>query len=166
VTGHEVTTLVEMMRALWPHMRILTARQEGIYAAVLEPFEAALVTAAVQTMYYDGDRFAPTAGQIRKRVADLADDAPDWDEAWAEINVAIRAVQSRGIRPQDCAFTHSVVLETVDNMGWPTLLHTYVDQQHVTHAQLRTAYEAARKRHRDTLLYGPLPSPRTRRLTR
>lgn len=69
------------LRARWPEATFPKA-SVVIYGKDLEDLDAAHVRAAVVAHDRDGERFPPTAGQIRARVIELARDDPEWSDVF------------------------------------------------------------------------------------
>ena len=77
----------------WPHspMPEETIRKWGEDLADLD---AEAVTATIEVLYREGREFAPNAGVIRKRLAELIVDVPEWSWVVTELRSAhSRAVQ-------------------------------------------------------------------------
>jgi hypothetical protein len=74
----QITQLLEDMLGRWPHSDVSSGATIDRYTRDLAPVAAEHALAAVETIYRDGERFAPSGAAIVQRIADLALDAPDW----------------------------------------------------------------------------------------
>lgn len=70
----DAMTLVGVIQRRWTHSDPVDSE----YIDELASVHADHAFAAVDSWYRDGERFAPSAGQIIGRIADLALDMPDW----------------------------------------------------------------------------------------
>lgn len=77
MTRGEWLEIAAMMAANWPHRPMPDASLAKFYADLKE-FEAADVQAAVEALYRDGREFPPSGAQIRGRLLEHDDDAPDF----------------------------------------------------------------------------------------
>lgn len=83
MTPAEVKKLVAKIIRRWPHSDMPPVEE---YVADLEMVQAEHAHAAADTIYRDGEKFAPNGAQIIGRIADLALDAPPWGRVKAEID--------------------------------------------------------------------------------
>lgn len=116
MTLSETSTVVAMVRMLWPHSN-LGEDPAGIVAvwhSMLLTADAAAVEETVRELAQTGREHAPPVGVIVSRLAERATSAPDWDEAWAEIERLKwrfnTAFPDRQVPPAD-RFSHRLLAE-------------------------------------------------------
>jgi len=80
---------VQEIRALWPQVTIGDATIAAWYREV-EDLDGDHVRAAIVTWSRDGKEWPPLGGQLRRRVAELSLDIPDW----ATVLEQLRLIQS------------------------------------------------------------------------
>jgi hypothetical protein len=85
------TEIAAEIRARWPEATFPKVTVT-VYGNDLEDLDAVHVQAAVRAHDRAGERFPPTAGQIRKMVVELARDDPEW----ADVFRALRKLNSAG----------------------------------------------------------------------
>lgn len=150
MTFEETTQVAAMVRLLWPHSKMDPGTPD-VWHPFLAPFDLADVEAAVREIVTAGRDHAPLIGQIVKTLSERAIDAPDWDEAWREIDQLIRRYGYMRTPPTQ-AFSHPAVAAFA-RPAWRDLCAGPATgtKEHGTHyAQQREAYQALRTRvHRD-----------------
>lgn len=87
MTLQQVGDVIAMVRMLWPHSQLGDdpAAVAAVWHSMLATADAAEVEATVRELAQTGREHAPPVGVIVARLAERLTDAPDWDEAWAEI---------------------------------------------------------------------------------
>lgn len=135
MTEAEWIEVVKELRAQWPHSEIPKATIAAWYRDVADlPFEQ--VMAAARTFARDGVEWVPTGGKLRKRVAELVLDAPDWSEVLEQLREIQRApvekvgrllnpddldadVEVEILRPRDAvvARTHPMIVAFLLHVG-------------------------------------------------
>ena len=80
MTRSEWMEIAAMMAANWPH-RPMPDAALAKYFADLKDFDAADVQAAAEALYRDGREFPPNGAQIRARLLEHDEDAPDFADA-------------------------------------------------------------------------------------
>lgn len=150
MTYPETCKLVAAVQALWPHQALPTD-SPSVWHSVLERFEYEAADAAVREFAVQGRDFAPLVGQVVQLLTERVTDAPEWDEAWAEIRRLMRryspALPGREVPPGD-AFSHELVAAFA-RPAWAELCMGPAPgtRDHGTHyAQQRDAYNAMRGR--------------------
>lgn len=76
--------IVQRLRASWPHSP-LPDETIAVWWEEVEDLPADQVASALRTFIREGREFAPTGGMLRKRVTELALDAPEWGRALASL---------------------------------------------------------------------------------
>lgn len=120
----------------------LTPEAVDVYVLFLLDIESREATAAIAD-WIATERRMPKVADIRERVASKAGTlAPDVDEAWSEVQRAIRRFGR--YRADDVTWSHPVVADAVRTMGWSVLCDS--TNPGVERAHFTRFYEAARKR--------------------
>ncbi|WP_434689760.1 replicative helicase loader/inhibitor [Hungatella sp. SB206] len=107
------------------------------------PFPAAM---AALKKYALSNKFPPTISELRTYAADLMENRiPDADEAWGEVNKAIRRY---GYMNEAAALDNfsDPVRRAVENIGWQNICQSPYEQVNTLKAQFRGAYEAEYRR--------------------
>lgn len=163
MTRDEFRGVTRLLVASWPAAAPLG--QDALAAAwdVLGGLEAEAVLTAVRTFVRDGERFQPTAGQVYRRIVDIADDSPPWEWAWMELSRLARN-HGRCARPAEIPWSHPLIAETATTIDWEQMFDTARDV--AGQGFVRRIYEALREeRHRRARYTGLAVPPRTLRLT-
>jgi hypothetical protein len=130
---------------------------------VLGGMGAEVVLTAVRTFVRDGERFQPTAGQVYRRAADLADDSPPWEWAWMELSRLART-HGQCARPSEITWSHPLIAETATTIDWGQMFETGREQ--AWQGFVRRIYEALREQRQRRVRYAGLAvPPRNLRLT-
>lgn len=166
MTRSEVAELLTVVRLLWPHSDLDggdPGRTVRVWLSVLERVEPAEADGAVRELLATGREHAPTVGVVVQMIARRREDAPDWDEAWPEVQAMIRR---RGMyrppAPED--FSHAMV-GVFATRAWAELCHGPAEGTSAfgTHyAQQREAYRALAGRARRDASLGMVGAPRAR----
>jgi hypothetical protein len=92
MTREQTAGVVAMIRVLWPHSQLGgdPAAVLGVWHAMLGDLDVNDAEAAVRELAAQGREHAPPAGVVVKTAAERATEAPEWDEARAEILTAVR----------------------------------------------------------------------------
>jgi hypothetical protein len=117
VTRDDFRGVTRLLMASWPAAGSLG--QDAMAAAydVLGGLDLEPVLTAVRTFVRDGERFQPTAGQVYRRVLDLADDSPPWEWAWMELSRQART-HSPLTPPVEIPWSHPLLAETAATIDW------------------------------------------------
>lgn len=114
---------VQELRALWPQAEIPDATIGAWYREV-EDLPGEQVRAAIITFSRDGDEWPPSGGKIRKRVAQLALDIPDWGEVLEQLRLIQRtpaAMATGELIPQEGGADLAVIAHPRDGV----IAHTH-----------------------------------------
>jgi hypothetical protein len=144
VTDDQFEEFVAVYRAYWPDAAPLGPATLVIWRQKVDQVEERALVAALETLFHDGAHFAPALSELVRRAHDLADDTPDWDEAWAEIRAAA-AEHGRLADWRELPWSHPVVAEAVGLIGWRDLCDIEAGDTTFA-AQARRAFESARRR--------------------
>jgi hypothetical protein len=90
MTWEQWLEIAAELRARWPEATF-PKTSVVVYGNDLEDLDAMHVRAAVVSHDRAGERFPPTAGQIRDRIVELARDDPEWADAFAALQRLVRA---------------------------------------------------------------------------
>ena len=134
----EWAALVSRIRALWPQAEIPDATAEVWFESVAD-VPAAEAKAAVDALARDGERFPPTGGMIRAKVAALGRDDIDWGEAWQ----LAKKAGLKGDEAEAQAWLQArspAAAETVRRLCGPVLTYL-LDEEMAVRAQFRMLYE-------------------------
>lgn len=141
MTPQEWADLGQHITARWPHqpppMESLAAWYEDV-----KDLPAVQVRAAIAAMARDGREFPPTGGMLRRRVFELAVDAPTFGDAWSSI---LRAVAKFGhMRGAEAlawlAERHVLYPALARQVGWREICLS--EAPDVIRGQARRIYEA------------------------
>ncbi len=146
---------------MWPHQPTLPAAVAESYT-LLADLTAEQVRTAVDALHLDGREFAPSAGHIRQKIADLEEPSQVWGEVWSEIQHAISAFGSY-YNHEAIPWSTPNVAELVGLKDWGYLCTT-TDPQSVVEAQTRELWESLRARRVQNRAYEPLHAAGLRRL--
>lgn len=152
-----IDKIVRRVSANWPHSPWPNATIAKVYDEVRE-FPADQVLAAVEALYRDGERFAPSGGMILGKLADLTDDAPDWGEAWAVLRRALRhsVVYDLPRVRAELEQAHPAIRQFAEEVGLRSLPDVSADA--AAFAQARERYRAIVGRRRRDLTYRGIPA--------
>lgn len=138
MTASESVRVVSKLQAAYPQREVTPATTQ-VYAEALAdlPLDEALAAVAeiVATC-----RWFPTISEIRERVAEARCGAPEPDQAYAEVRVAVRS-HGRARLPQ---WSHPAIAEAVRSIGWSALCDS--ERPGVERAHFLSAYKATRER--------------------
>ncbi len=149
------------MNTFWPHQPTGPDAVEQGYGLIAD-LSADQVNTAVGALLMDGCEFAPSVGQIRKKVAELDEPRQVWGEVWSEILHAI-AVFGSYRDPETINWSTPNVAEVVRLRTWAYLCTT-TDPLSVVEAQAREVWENLRARRIQDRAYEPLEAAGLRRL--
>jgi len=145
----------------WPHQPALpVAVAEGY--DLLADLEAEQIAMAVEALALDGREFSPSAGQIRRKIAEMQEPHQIWGEVWYEIQ---RAITGHGSyeAAETIEWSTPNVAELVRLKGWQYLCTT-TDPQSVVEAQAKQTWEELRDRRIRDRAYKALQVASMRRL--
>lgn len=164
MTLQDTQGIAAMVRLLWPHS-VMAPKTPEVWHPFLERLNRDEVEAAVRELAAGGREHAPPIGVIVQAAADRATDVPTWDEAWAEIDHAIRRRGSyRPPEPND--FSHPVIGAFAIPV-WTELCGGPAPGTRdfgIHYAQQRDAYNALRNRAQRDVGLVAVGAPRRRRL--
>jgi len=149
------------MNTFWPHQPTGPDAVEQGYALIAD-LGAEQVTTAVGALLLDGCEFAPSVGQIRKKVAELDEPRQVWGEVWNEIQHAIARFGGY-YDVEAIRWSNANVADLVRLKDWDYLCTT-TDPQSVVEAQTRELWESLRARRIQDRAYEPLEAAGLRRL--
>lgn len=169
MTPAEVSNVLAMVRMLWPHSNLGDDPKAvaAVWHSMLVKTEAADVEATVRELAQTGREHAPPVGVIVSRLAERQTDAPDWDEAWEEIDrLKWRfhpAFPDRSVPPAD-RFSHPLIAAFAIP-AWRELClgpAPGTGDFGTFYAQQREAYRAMRARSERSVGLGVVGAPRLR----
>lgn len=111
------------IRARWPHAD-LPDSTIAVWREAVKDLPVEQVMAAIEVIYRDGREFPPNGGQIRKKVMELRDDAPQWGEVWrwvrkAQMKAPAFAGDTDGRDPFLREKGHDLAADFMAHIGWP-----------------------------------------------
>jgi hypothetical protein len=149
------------INTMWPHQPTLpTAVADGY--DLLADLDAEQIARAVQALILDGREFSPSAGQIRRKIAEMEEPPQIWGEVWYEIQKAISHHGSYS-NPESIEWSNPNVAELVRLKGWQYLCTT-TDPLSVVEAQARQVWDDLRERRMRERAYAPLQGDTLHRL--
>lgn len=168
MTKGEVATVLGTVRMAWPHSKLSAGNETAaqlvdFWHSMLEPYPAALVEEALREMVAGGREHAPLIGSIVAVVSERVVDAPEWDQAWAEVVGLVHRFGSYRVPPVE-AFSHEAVAAFAIP-AWTELCMGPAPgtNGYGTHvAQQREAYKALRARATRDVGLHVLGAPRAR----
>src|SRR5258708_18073006 len=145
----------------WPHQPSLpTAVADGF--DLLADLDANQIAKAVEALVLDGREFSPSAGQIRRKIAEMEEPPQIWGEVWHEIQSAISRYGSYH-DAEAIQWSTPHVAELARLKRWPYLCTT-TDPSSVVEAQAKQTWEDLRDRRIRDRAYQPLEGTTVRRL--
>lgn len=158
MTAREWARIAAVMQARW-HSEVLAPSTLAQYGKDLEDMPARHVEIALDTLARDGARFAPKAGEVRRRIFELWLAPPDWPTVMAETRRCLargervyregRFTDERAARLELC---HPLIRLFVRIVGWPIVDDT------TSEAQWRTKWERFLERRLRDEAYAGLPA--------
>ena len=146
MTKQEFAVFVATIKTAYPKDNLLaTPDQVSLWFEMLGhiPFEAAKLALK---KYILSNKFPPTIADISLLGADLMEDRiPDADEAWGELNKAIRKYGYMRETEALNSLTEPV-RKAVERIGFQNICQSPYEQQNTLRAQFRGAYEAEYRR--------------------
>lgn len=137
----------------------------AVYVEELADLPIRVVEEAVRRLIRTGT-FFPVIAEIRAGAAEVLDPFPAWEQAWEEINRAIRRYGCYGVPngPPDYGYREvdwscRPVAEAVAAMGYQALCES--ENEPADRAHFRQVYEACRARAVEVHQVGPLLPART-----
>ena len=118
-----------------------------IYMQMLKDIPEDVLQKVIQKVIYE-NKFLPSIAEIVEACRSLvatsngAKEVPDWNEAWAEVEKAMRDTPWGG-KPK---FSHPAIEQAVKNYGWKSIHEVMADDYHTMQAQLRRVYDEVAKR--------------------
>lgn len=118
-----------------------------IYCRMLKDIPQDVLQKVVEKTIYE-NKFLPSIAEIVEACRSLTSTAsgerevPDWNEAWAEVEKAMRDTHW-GKNP---TFSHPAIEQAVKNYGWKSIHEVKADDYHTMQAQLRRVYDEVAKR--------------------
>jgi hypothetical protein len=155
VTPNELSRVAERLMDTWPNSNLRDAKLMAPYTDLLAelPFEPVMVT--VEEFRRENREFAPKAGSIYQRTLERLVNAPQWEEAYAQLRRLHYSMASPYYEWTD-ASGRSRQKEVVERImaDWPRVLRNFVEdcgrsqlvenlgnEEH-GEARLRTKYNA------------------------
>lgn len=142
----EFAVFADRINTAFPKEHVLASRDQMNWWYELLgdiPFPAAMTALK---KYALSNKFPPTISEIRTYAADLMENRiPDADEAWGEVN---RAIRRYGYMNEAAALESfsDPVRRAVENIGWQNICQSPYEQVNTLKAQFRGAYEAEYRR--------------------
>jgi len=160
---NEVAELLAEINGHWPHAQLPTVSLP-LWIEECSDLAFDQARAAVKAHLRSGERFPPTAGQVRAAAVELDRDLPEWPEIQAEITRLHRKGFSTYRSPAAEDYSSPLVAHFVAEIGWRRFCIEGYDLTFA--AQTRDAWRAfAGRIRRDDALTG-LPAAGLRRLAR
>lgn len=160
---NEVAQLLAEINGHWPHAQLPTVSLP-LWIEECSDLDFGQARAAVKAHLRSGERFPPTAGQVRAAAVELDRDLPEWPEVQAEITRLQRKGFSTYRSPAVEDYSSPLVAHFVAEIGWRRFCIEGYDTTFA--AQTRDAWRAFSERiRRDDALAG-LPTAGLRRLAR
>lgn len=161
MTSEEFAPLWAEMLAAWPAAKPV-AGSASLYLRRLAEFTVGEVRTVLAELEVSSD-FFPSIAAIWQRCLAIRDDAPGWEQAWAEAVDAAAHRTSVGPRER-WAYSHDAVHEALDLIGVWEVAHG--TNTAALRAQFRDAYQGIVERRRRAYAAGTreLPPPPARRL--
>lgn len=148
-----IRVLVATLAAAYPRETIREATLKLYVRKLCDLSPPALAQAVDECILTS--RFFPTVAEIRDRVAVARVCAPTPEEAWGEVMAAV----SRWGRYRDPQWSHALVGQAADCMGWASICDCDEDGIGTLRAHYLRAYSGIRDRHqREVQIEGALPS--------
>lgn len=119
-----------------------------IYMQMLKDIPEEVMKKVVEKAIYE-NKYLPTIAELVEACRSLmatsngVKEVPDWSEAWAEVEKAMRNTPWGG-KPK---FSHPAIEQAVKNYGWQSIHEVMVDDYHTMQAQLRRVYDEVAKRY-------------------
>lgn len=131
----------------------LSVERLDFYVEMLQDIPAEALSKTVRQIIYTS-KFLPSIAEIRSCAIDTVKvesgtKEPDAEEAWGEVQRAIRAVGYM----ETPSFSNPVVADAVRSLGWQDICTTPADDTGILRAQFRRAYEAALGRQKQRELH-------------
>lgn len=123
------------------------AQRQAIYVSLLKDIPNEVLSKSVKKLLVE-NKFLPAIAEIVEATKSLMGSVDDtqrvreWDEAWAEIEKAMRATPW-GKTP---SFSRPEIAAAVNNYGWDSLQKSLAADMPTVRAQVRGMYETACKR--------------------
>lgn len=149
----ELDTLKAIAPLQLAYTNELSEERMDFYVEMLKDIPAESLGKAVRQIIYTS-KFLPSIAEIRSYAIDTVKvengtKEPDADEAWGEVQRAIRAVGYM----KTPSFSNPVVADAVRSLGWQDICTTPADDTGILRAQFRRAYEAALGRQKQRELH-------------
>lgn len=146
MTAAELAQAILLAQGHWPNFRVSRATPVS-WERLLGDLDFELVITALDRLALESPEWPPGAGAIRAMAKGsvVGEQAPDVDEAWAEVLHTIRRVGNYGV-PE---FTHPAIAAAVDALGWKTLCmseNSVADRAHFLRIYGVTVRRAERER--------------------
>jgi hypothetical protein len=161
MTTKEARGLIAQLSAAFPRQTI-TSETLAIYAAMIVDLDADVAQAAVLELIA-GSRFFPAIAEIRATAAERTTNLPSANEAWLEVEAAIRRFNGHDSQTwtYDDDYSSSVVANAARSLGGVSVMHE-APQLGLVRRDFVLAYsdfrkEAIRKETIDTVIGGACP---------
>lgn len=174
MTASEWMDIAATIRDRWPHATLPTETLSR-WGQDLVDLPADHVGAAIEVLYREGREYAPHAGLIRHKLAELMLDVPDWGEALRQLRSIERTPIERAIdvsgpdddeprieyvRPRDVVLreSHPLVLSFREHLDQNELgLLVGPDPHGSDEARARTKWEAFARRAHEIVNFKGIP---------
>jgi hypothetical protein len=163
--NREANVLWLYMAEVWPHYRVPETVEEielreQVWLDLLGDLEPNLVRAVIANMATR--EFAPTPGQIREAADEAVarmrhEHAPDPDEAWREVRMAVGVHIFRDGEEAGPEWSHPAIADAVRAMGWRDFCNSPTDDSAIWRAHFLRFYGTAVTRHRRQVGIGIAP---------
>lgn len=123
-----------------------------IYMQMLKDVPENVLQRVVEKTIYE-NKFLPSIAEIAEACRSLnatvsgKKEVPDWNEAWGEIDKAMRNTPW-GKKP---SFSHPAIEQAVNNYGWQAIHEVLADDFRTMQAQLRRMYDESANRYVENL---------------
>lgn len=146
MNNQEFAVFVDRIKTAFPKDYLISTKEQIDWWYELLGDIPGQVAMMALKKYALSNKFTPTIAEIRQYAADLMEDRiPDADEAWGEVNKAIRHYGYMNEAAALESFSDPV-RRAVENIGWQNICQSPYDQVNTLKAQFRGAYEAEYRR--------------------
>jgi hypothetical protein len=123
MTTKQARSLIAQLSAAFPRQEI-TSETLAVYASMIADLDFDTAQAAVLGLIAES-RFFPAVAEIREAAAELSTNLPSANEAWLEVEAAIRRFDGCDSRTwtYDADYSSSVVADAVRSLGGVSVMH-------------------------------------------
>lgn len=154
MTENEFSMLVLGIKTAYPSFNILPSQDAvKIWYKMLKDLDYRTAEIAIMD-HISSSEFPPSIADIRHKCAKQKVLIPDWGEAWAQVQIAIRKFGSyREIEAVESL--DELTRETVKRIGFKSLCMTDMDNEMANRAQFRDIYNAIANRRLENAQLSP-----------